>query len=79
MENIKKSNKIYEICGEMANILCFDCISYYCDICSNFIHVKEINKMHKIDKIDLFRLLNIKCGIHPNKKLDLFCVDENSN
>ncbi len=79
MENVIKRFKYCEICKEEANIICFDCINYYCDSCSNFIHEKEINKGHIKDKININRLLNIKCKIHPNKSLDFFCVDENSN
>ena len=69
--------KLCETCKEKANIICFNCINYYCDSCSNFIHDKKPNKTHFIDKINVFRTINIKCKIHTNKSLDFFCLDEN--
>ena len=51
MENETKKAKVCDICGEEANIICFDCVNYYCDSCSNFIHGKKINKEHKKEKI----------------------------
>lgn len=78
MENETKKAKVCDICGEEANIICFDCVNYYCDSCSNFIHGKKINKEHKKEKIYFSNLLNIKCETHPKNKLEYFCLNENS-
>ena len=31
MENETNKAKVCDICGEEANIICFDCVNYYCD------------------------------------------------
>ena len=68
-----------DICGEEGNNICFDCIKYYCDSCSDFIHSKKINQHHSKEKIIYFQLFEIKCQIHPKKILEFFCINENSN
>ncbi len=79
MDNYIKRIKYCEICKEEASTICFNCINYFCNSCSNFIHSKKINKAHIRDKIDIYKLFDIKCKIHPNKSLEFFCIDENSN
>jgi hypothetical protein len=72
MENkISKIKRKCEICEEEGNIICFDCIKYYCDSCSNFIHSKKINQNHSKEKINFFQLY-IKCEIHPKKNSNFF-------
>ena len=78
MEDNKEICKTCDMCGEEPNIICFDCLSYYCNSCSNFIHGKKINEGHIRDKINSLPLIGIKCEIHKNKKLEYFCLDENS-
>ena len=38
---------------------------------------KKINQNHIKDKINIFQLLNIICETHQ-KKLEYFCIEENS-
>ena len=78
MESETNKIKNCEICGEQANIICFNCFNYYCDSCSKFIHEKKINKEHKKEEIFFSQLLDIQCEIHPKMKLEYFCFNENS-
>ena len=70
MENIKNNCKTCDICGEEPDIICFDCLHYFCNSCSNFIHGKKINENHIKEKINYFGLIEIKCKIHKNNKLE---------
>ena len=76
MESIQNKDKSCEICGLIATNLCLDCLSYYCDSCYKFIHDKQINSQHVIEKIDYFVPIDTKCLIHPKYPLELFCVEE---
>ena len=49
---------------------------FICDSCSKFLHGKKENLEHKIEKIDPFISLDIKCPEHPNVPMNLFCTDE---
>ena len=79
MENNQKNYKECDICGEMANSLCFKCVMYLCDSCLRFIHDKNKNKEHKKEKIDYFVPFDLKCPEHPKDRINLFCKDENGN
>ena len=47
MESNQKNQKICEICGEFAKILCLKCNSYFCDSCDKYVHEKKRNIQHK--------------------------------
>ena len=64
------------ICDEIANILCMECGNYYCEACSKFIHAKNKNSQHKLEKINKAINLEIKCNKHKNESLNLFCINE---
>ena len=72
----QKGEKKCYICGIKATILCIKCNSYFCEECSKFIHKKEKNIEHKLEKIDYFTSIDFRCPIHPQDRINLFCVDE---
>ena len=76
MENNKTNQKLCELCHEIATNLCFNCHNYYCDSCYKFVHEKKNNTNHKKENIDPFVPIDIKCPIHKNIPMNLFCVDE---
>ena len=76
MDEGNKNNKYCQLCGEIASNLCFDCVMYLCNSCFKFIHDKNLNKNHKIEKIDLFAPFDLKCQIHPKDRINLFCLEE---
>lgn len=63
-------------CNCKANILCLKCYGYFCNECSSCIHSKEINKDHKIEKIDEFLPINTHCDDHIDHPLNLFCIED---
>ena len=77
MEQNKINEKLCELCREIATNLCLNCNNYYCDSCYKFVHEKKNNTNHKKESIDPFVPIDLKCPIHPNIPLNLFCVDEN--
>ena len=77
METNKKDKKLCQICGEIANNLCFESVMYLCDTCFKYIHDKNINKNHKREKVDYFVPFSLKCPDHPKDRINLFCIDEN--
>ena len=78
MEESKKQSQNCEICGENATNICLDCLNYFCKKCSNFVHSNNLNKDHKIEKIDFYVKLHTKCKIHPKFPINIFCLDEKS-
>ena len=64
------------IWGDTASNICFKCINYYCDSCYTLIHSKKQNSEHKKRKINYCIPIDIKCPIHPEVPINLFCVDE---
>ena len=83
MEIFKNEEKIKlekecEICNEKATKMCFDCSSIFCDSCLEFVHDKKVNSKHKIEEIEFFIFMDIKCPEHPKIPMNLFCVDEKS-
>jgi hypothetical protein len=38
----------------------------------------NLNKDHKIEKIDFYVKLHTKCKIHPKFPINIFCLDEKS-
>ena len=72
----EKREKKCELCKENATNICFNCSFYLCDSWSKFLHGKKENLEHKIEKIDPFISLDIKCPEHPNVPMNLFCTDE---
>ena len=76
MESNQKNQKICEICGEFAKILCLKCNSYFCDSCDKYVHEKKRNIQHKKEIIDPFVPIDLKCPSHPDIPLNFFCVDE---
>ena len=65
-----------EICGSYATCLCFQCIEYFCDPCFKLIQDKELNSVHKKEKIDPYVPFDIKCPEHPKIPNNLFCAEE---
>ena len=77
---IKKNCKQCEICKvREAIILCFDCHSYFCEICYKCVHDRKKNSNHKKEKIDLFIPIDTKCPEHEGILMNLFCIDEKGN
>ena len=79
MEEFKVAFKKCEICESEATTVCFKCFSYFCDVCSKFIHEKKINSSHTLEKIDYFLPIDLKCQKHPKNILNLFCIEEKGN
>jgi len=80
MDNdIKKEEKICEICKLTATNICFDCLCYLCDSCFEFIHVKSANLLHQKESIDSFLSIDFKCPEHPKNSINLFCTTEKRN
>jgi len=75
MENIK----LCDICESNATCLCFQCNNYFCEICYKMIHDKKKNNNHKKENIDPFIPIELKCPIHPQNPMNLFCVNEKGN
>ena len=75
VELIKKC----DIWASYANSLCYECLNYYCDTCSKFIHDKENNSKHKKEKIDPYVPIDTKCPLHSKNPLSLFCLEEKGN
>ena len=65
-----------EICGIDAKELCLDCMNYFCEECYKYVHNKQLNQLHKKDKIDYFVPMDTKCPEHPKDRISLFCIDE---
>ena len=76
MEQQNNIIKKCEICASYAKIICYDCMTYFCDSCSKFIHSKENNSNHKNEQIDLLLPIDTKCPAHSKNPLSLFCVEE---
>ena len=79
MEDNKIHKKICELCKETATSICFDCSFYLCDSCFKYLHEKKSNSEHKKEAIDPFISMEIKCPVHPNVPMNLFCLNEKSN
>ena len=69
-------SKKCDICQELAKSLCLKCNNYFCESCFKFIHDKPANHEHKKESIDPFVPIDIKCQVHPEYPLKLFCIDE---
>ena len=65
-----------EICGEIAENLCLNCNSNYCEECFKFIHCKKNKKDHKKEIIDLYVPILTKCPLHPDHPLNFFCIND---
>ena len=76
MEKNTSLMKKCEICGAKCSCLCFQCINYFCESCFKFIHDKPANYEHKKENIDPFVPIDIKCQLHPEYPLKLFCIEE---
>ena len=79
MEEKLEILKKCDICASYANSLCFDCLNYYCDTYSKYIHEKNNNINHKKEKIDPYIPIDIKCSLHPKNPISLFCSEEKGN
>ena len=79
MEDNKIHKKICELCKETATSICYDCSFYLCDSCFKYLHEKKANSEHKKEAIDPFISMEIKCPVHPNVPMNLFCLNEKSN
>ena len=77
MEEENKS-KDCELCGNLASIICWECLTYFCDSCSKIIHSIQLKNKHITEKIDPFLLIDIKCNNHPKIPMNLFCIDDKS-
>ena len=78
MEKIKDKEKLCELFKDLADKICFDCSFYLCDSCFKFLHEKKANSEHKNENIDSFISIDIKCPIHPEVPINLFCIKEKS-
>ena len=77
MENQKSKNiKLCEMCDSNATCLCFKCNNYFCENCFKIIHDLKNNISHKKEKIDPFIPIELKCHIHPQNPMSLFCINE---
>ena len=65
-----------ELCDKNATCICFKCNNYYCDNCFKLIHDFPNYSIHKKEIIDPFLPFDIKCPIHPEDRMNLFCIDE---
>jgi len=83
MEEKKINFKYCDICKSQATYLCSSCIGgvgfYYCESCYKFIHDKKENMNHKKEKIDYYLPIELRCNVHQNVPLNLFCLDEKGN
>ena len=74
MEKNKNKIKECDICGINATCLCFKCILYFCDSCYKFVHDKQKNSNHKIESLDPYIPIDLKCSEHPINPITLFCL-----
>ena len=79
MEKNQKSIKQCDICEITATNLCLDCSNYYCDSCFKYVHEKKAKSNHRMEVVDPFVPIDVKCPDHPKNPMNLFCVDENGN
>ena len=68
--------KICKICGEKAEIICFECLENFCESCSKFIHNKKNNLNHSKENIDNYVPIYLKCHTHSNIPNDFFCLED---
>ena len=77
---VQKNIKLCEICkDEEAATLCFDCHSYFCEICYKFVHDLKKNPEHKKELIEPFISFDLKCSLHKAQPNSLFCLEDKSN
>lgn len=76
MEQQKNFMKKCEICNLYATNLCYECMSYFCNSCFQFVHEKDYNSKHKKEEIDYYAPVDTKCSLHKNNPLNLFCLEE---
>ncbi len=76
MERKNKSIKECDICKNDATNLCFQCGQNFCERCNKFVHGLKENSKHKVEKIEPFIPIDLKCQDHPQNPLNLFCIDE---
>ena len=69
-------NRECEICKEKGTNICYDCLSYYCNSCFNFVHEKLRNLFHETEDFESFNSIDIKCPKHPKNLINLFCFEE---
>ena len=67
-----------EISKQKATNICFECSSYLCDDCFEFIHKKEANLSHKREEIDPSTTFDLRCPKHPKISMNLFSKKEKS-
>ena len=83
MEEKENILKYCDICKSQATFLCPFCLGgaghYYCDSCYKMIHDKKENMNHKKERIDYYLPIDIRCNVHQNVPLNLFCLDEKGN
>ena len=83
MEEKENILKYCDICKSQATFLCPFCLGgaghYYCDSCYKMNHDKNENMNHKKEKIDYYLPIDIRCNVHQNVPLNLFCLDEKGN
>ena len=80
MEKIEKQFKDCEICYSNITCLCFKYNSYFCERCYKTIHdIKHDIKndpTHKKENIDPFIPIELKCPIHSQNPMNLFCAND---
>ena len=75
-EEDKNLKKICDICGANTTSLCFKCIQYFCDPCYKLVHYKQKSSEHIKEPLDPYIPIDLKCPIHPNNPITLFCLDD---
>ena len=79
MEKKSKLLKECELCGENPISVCFQCKLNLCEQCKKYVHSLKKNSDHKIESIDPFIPIDLKCPDHPENALNLFCANEKGN
>ena len=76
MDNSQRNIKLCEMCRETASCICFKCFLYFCDSCFKIVHDSQNNKGHRKEEIDYFIPVDTKCPLHPQDRINLYCIDE---
>ena len=74
--NLSNNIKLCDYCKSNATCLCKECNFYFCDNCFKVIHDLKKECKHQKEKIDPFVPLELKCPIHPDHPMILFCITE---
>ena len=79
MEKNQKLTKECWFCKKNAICLCFKCNNYFCEKCFKVTHDLINESSHKKEEIDTFVPIDLKCQVHDQFPMYLFCIDEKGN